>query len=64
MENQTEIKKEVVNEKTNKELFLEKLDAIIKETGCQLIAYPKFIARDDGSFSVVIAYEVIEDNKK
>lgn len=49
--------------KTNKELFIKKLEEITKETGCSLLAYPRFVQRDDGSFSVVVSYEVVENKK-
>jgi hypothetical protein len=59
-----ENEKKVETPKTNKEVFVEKLEAITKETGCSLLAYPRFVPRDDGSFSVVIAYEVAEAKKE
>jgi len=59
MENEKKVETPKV-EKTNKEIFVEKLDALMKETNHQVIAYPKFINRDDGTFSTVIVYEVVE----
>lgn len=62
MENETKKVETPAVEKSNKEIFVEKMEALMKETNHQIVAYPKFVARDDGSFSVVIGYEIVEIN--
>jgi hypothetical protein len=42
-----------------KKEFNDKYIELVKETNCQLVAYPKFVQRDDGSFSVVVAYDIL-----
>ncbi len=59
MENEKKVETPKV-EKTNKEIFIEKMEALVKETNHRIVAVPQFIGRDDGTFSVVVQYDVVE----
>lgn len=49
---------EVVQPKA--EDFAKRYQDLVKEMGFQVACFPQYIKRDDGSFSTVITYQVVQ----
>lgn len=57
------VKQIIQAKKTPEQIFNEEYHKLVEKTGIDLSAYPVFLPRDDGTFSIQVRWKLVKKDK-